>query len=66
MLRGLSDFLKRKVNLRGAGRAQSRIMRGLEGLEVAKLLPTHMALMTKMGGGYGERDIVVVDEGRGY
>jgi len=34
VLRVLSDFLKRKVNLRGSDR-----VRGLEGLEVIKFLP---------------------------
>ena len=51
MLRVLSDFLKRKVDLRGSGSsAQPRTV-----VEVINFLPK----MTGTGGGDGERDIVI-------
>ena len=58
VLRVLSDFLKRKVNLRGSDSAQSCIA-VLKDLKLSNSCPMCRALTTGMGGGVGERDIVM-------
>jgi len=60
VLRVLPEFLKREINLRGGWVRQRPVLHcNLEGLEVIKFLPKRTALMAGVGGGDGERDMVI-------
>ena len=60
VLRVLSDFLKRRVNLRGSDNAQSCIA-VLKDLKLSHSCPMYRALMTGTDGGDGTEVVMAVD-----